>query len=242
MRTSKAILPCIAAPLLVVAACSSTALQPVSDAGAEAGGGSPSQCTAARKTHLTPVAKVSTGTVKVISTAGGVTKIYVDAAAGGTPVASQNPRVYIKLSGERIDLTDDDAFASADWDLALKRVDIFTNSGDAGPGKGGAAIVGKDFAAVTAADADAAPVAPEKFFDADCNGLKDEASFIITSFTGWYDYQVGGTVTPKANTTFIVKGADGTRYKLKIASYNARADGTTNNVASGFFLLWVAPV
>ena len=50
------------------------------DSGIPAGG---TQCTAARKAHLVPIAKVSTAEVKVLSTTDGVTRLYVDASAGG---------------------------------------------------------------------------------------------------------------------------------------------------------------
>ena len=208
------------------------------DSGIPAGG---TQCTAARKTHLVPISKVSSGEVKVVSAADGVTTLYVDASAGGAMEAAKSPRVYIKLTGERVDVNDNEAFTSTDWDLALKRVDIFTNSGDAGPGKGGAAKIAKIFDDVTAADADAAKIVPENFFDEDCVGRKDEAEFIITTFKGWYDYEVGGGPTVMPGLTFIVRGADGTsRYKVGIVSYTANSDGSTDGKATGRFILKVA--
>jgi hypothetical protein len=249
MNRSASLSACLLAllVLLVSTACSSstfgssgppsTGVAP--DAGA--GGGGQTQCTAARKSHLVPISKVTTGVVKVLSNDGGVTRIYVDASAGGANEASRSPRVYIKLTGERVDIDDNAAFSSADWDLALKRVDLFTNGGDAGPGKGGAVLLTKDFAAVTAADADGAPISREKFFDADCNGLKDEAGFIVTTLAGWYDYAVGAGPSVKPGVSFVVLGADGTtRYKLRFVSYTARPDGSTNGQATGFFILEVA--
>ena len=242
------------ATLLVAAAaaCSTTTASPPSsgqpvdaggatedeDSGIPAGG---TQCTAARKTHLVPIAKVSTGEVKVVSSADGVTTLYVDASAGGATEAARSPRVYIQLTGERVDVNDNDAFTSADWDLALKRVDIFTNGGDAGPGKGGAAMVSKDFDDVTAEDADSAEIEAEKFFDEECVGRKDEAEFIITTFSGWYDYQVGGGPSVRPRVSFIVRGADGTsRYKVGIVSYTGKSDGSTDGPATGRFILKVA--
>lgn len=238
--------------VLLVPACSSSSSPAATaapdggttDAGAadeDSGAPTGTQCSAARKTFLGPVAKVSTAEVKVISTAGGVTTLYVDASAGGVASAPTNPRVYIKLTGERVDIDDDAAFTSTDWDLALKRVDIYTNSGDAGLGRGGAAKLSKDFDAVTAADADAAAIKPESFFDADCNGKKDQAEFIITTFQGWYDYAVGGGVTVAPSTTYVVRGADGTsRYKVGIVTYTGKDDGSTNGTVSGRFILKVA--
>jgi hypothetical protein len=225
-------------------AASSSGTSGTPDSGAtpeeDAGPGGSTQCTAARKTHLLPLSKVSTADVEVLATEGDVTTIYVDASAGGVMEASKTPRVYIKLSGERVDVSDNASFESADWDLALKRVDIFTNSGDAGPGKGGAVLVAKDFADVTADDA--AEIAPEKFFDEECKGLKDEAEFILTTFTGWYDYKVGGTgPSAKPGITFIVRGADGTsKYKLQIVTYTGQSDGGVAGPAGGYFILKVA--
>ncbi len=213
---------------------------PEGDSGAEVPGGG-TQCTAARDQHLLPIAKVSTGEVKVVSAADGVTTLYVDASAGGAPEAAKSPRIYIKLTGEKVDITDKAAFDSADWDLALKRVDIYTNSGDAGPGKGGAKLISKDFDQVTAADADAAEIEPEKFFDEECVGRKDEASFIITTFSGWYDYAVGAGPSVKSGVSFIVRGADGTsRYKLGIVSYTGTSTGGTDGKTTGRFVLKVA--
>lgn len=211
--------------------------QPEEDSG---GGGT--ECTAARKTHLGPIAKVSDGEVKVVSTADGVTTLYVDASAGGTTAEGlKNPRVYIKLSGEKVSVSDDDAFASAEWDLALKRVDIYTNSGDSGPGKGGAAAIQKDFDAVTAGDADGATIGPEQFFDSECNGRKDQAQFIITTMSGWYDYEVGKGPSAKPGLAYVVRAADGTtRYKVGFVSYTGQDDGSTNGQVTGRFILKIA--
>lgn len=250
------ILALVAAPIAVAAvpACSSTTTTPGAgssgnteepDPSTEEDSGIPggeTQCTAARTTHLLPIAKVSTAQVKVLSTEGDVMTLYVDAAAGGAMDVKKNPRVYIKLTGEKVEIDDKEAFESSDWDLALKRVDIYTNSGDAGPGKGGAAIVRKSFDEVTAADAEAS-LEPEQFFDEDCNGLTDEASFIITTFSGWYDYEVGGGPTVRPRVSFIVRGADGTsRYKVGIVSYTGTSDGGTDGPATGRFILKVAPL
>lgn len=201
------------------------------------------QCTAARRSHLVPIAEVSTAEVKVLSTADGVTTLYVDASAGGVVEAAKNPRVYIKLTGEKIEVTDEEAFDSTAWDLALKRVDLYTNGGDAGPGKGGAVLVAEDFDDVTAADADAATIESETFFDEECNGIKDQASFIVTTMSGWYDYAVGGGPSVKQGHSFIIRGADGaSRYKLGIVSYTGTSDGKTDGLANGRFIIKVAPL
>jgi hypothetical protein len=246
MKAFSWLIACVPLTVGVLPACSSTTLASGSDGGTSSGtSGAPggSQCTQARDQLLVPVDKVSTAQVKVVSQTDGVTTIYVDASAGGISEARKNPRVYITLDGNPAQVTDKEAPASGDWDLALKRVVIFTNGGDAGPGQGGGAIVRKAFDAVTAADADAAPIAPESFFDADCNSKTDEIQDPQTAFTGWYDYD-GATMkaSAKKGVTFIVKSAAGVRYKVGVVSNTGKPDGTMTAPATGFYLLKVAPL
>lgn len=242
----------LAAPLAVLLACSSSSsggsssggTPPADDAGSDAGSSSGgTQCTQAYKDFLLPIDSVSTGAVSVVSDSGGVKTLYVDASAGGINKAPKSPRVYVNLgTGARVDVTDVSALQSKDWDLALKRDVIFTNSGDGGPGQGGAAEVSKSFASVGAADADGATIAAESFFDADCNRKQDPTGAVLTTFSDWYDYdQTTHIPSPKANTTFIVKGADGTRYKVAITSYDALPDGGTGT-NYGAYLLQVSPL
>jgi hypothetical protein len=207
----------------------------------EAGGGS--QCTAARESSLKPIDKVSTGVVSIVSEDGSAKVVYVDASAGGSQNASRNPAVYINLeTAERIDVTDKSALESTDWDLSLKRTIIYTNSGDGGPGAGGAARLTKAFDEVTVAEG---TMATEKFFDEECNALLDEANFLTTTFSpSWYDYEQTATipVTPKPNVTYVVTGGTGKKYKVAIQSYKGKPDGTETAPSGGYFLLRVAPL
>ena len=239
-------------PVAVFAACSSSSNGASSsgspadaDAGDEAGDGTSTgttQCSAARDQLLTPIDKSSSATVSVVSDDGTTKLIYVDASAGGPQGASKQPRVYLSLdTGTKADLTDKEAFSSSDWDLAIKRTVIYTNSGDAGPGKGGAAQLSKAFDAVTAADADAAKPAAEVFFDADCNGQTDFAGYPQTTFSTWYNYDQATNIPTPKNATYIVKGASGKRYKLAIETFTAYPDGGTRAAnATGYFLFKVA--
>lgn len=211
----------------------------VDDAGAEAAVVvTNSQCTAARQQALTPIASVSTGNVSVVGSSTDPLEIYVDATAGGINAAATHPRTYIKLDGTKAAINDNDAFSSTGWDLALKRTDIYTNSGDAGPGQGGAVAVEKDFDAVTSADAQ--HLAPEQFFDSSCAEIKDEAGFLNTTFEGWYDYDTTTNIpSAKPGLTFVVKSAAGDLYKLQIVSNTGTAAGGTNATATANYLLKV---
>ncbi|MDF2694954.1 MAG: hypothetical protein K0S65_3337, partial [Labilithrix sp.] len=132
-------------------------------------------CSAALQTALLPVEKVSTGEVTVLTTDGATKTIFVDASAGGPAQAATEPRVYVDLTNtSRVDISDVAAATSTNWDLALERSALFTNSGQGGPGQGGAVfLLGKDEAAVTAADASGITV--EKFVDDSCTAIPDRS-------------------------------------------------------------------
>ena len=156
------------------------------------------------------------------------------------PNAIKNPRIYVDLgAATRVDLTDKTAPMSTAWDLALKRDKIFTNSGDAGAGQGGAASIAMTFSAVDAASANAEPLFTEKFFDADCNPQLDQTSTVATTFSDWYDYdQVTHIPSPK-DVTYVVRGGTGKKYKVAIKSYMGEADGGTG-AATGYYILQVS--
>lgn len=234
----------IGLPFLFLACSSSTTTVTPTTGGEDAGadtGTTVNSCSAQRDVVLQPIDRVSTAAVSEASA--GV--LYVDGSGGGAPNASRNPRVYVSLGGKsRVDVTDKTAIESKDWDLAFKRTVIFTNGGDGGPGAGGAVALNKDFDAVTAADADAATIAKESFFDEECNEKKDQFDlYLNTTFSDWYDYNTSSMgVSPKAGRTYIVVGGGGQRYKVAITSWTGRPDGTTTNPATGHYLLKVAPL
>jgi hypothetical protein len=239
----------IAALLGPVTACSSSSTTggaTASDGGGDtdgaitdAGGGGGTMCTSARTQLLAPLAKTSKGVVSVASTSGATKVLYVDASAGGVNGGATNPRIYVNLdTASRVDLTDTAAFTSADWDLALKRTTIYSNSGDAGIGMGGAAQINKAFAAVTAADASA--VKAESFFDDQCMAKTDPIGGPLSAFSDWYDYdQATNIPTPKPNVTYVVRGGTGKLFKVAITSYTGLPDGGMGS-STGYFLLEVA--
>jgi len=240
--------PGILAVATFVVACSSssTPVGGVTADGGDADGGTTeagvsggTMCTSARNQLLTPLAKASKGNVAIVSTSGDTKVVYVDASAGGVNGGASNPRIYVNLDTiKRVDVTDVQAFTSPDWDLALKRTTIYTNSGDAGIGIGGAVKLSKAFASVTMADA--ANVKPESFFDDQCTAKTDPIGGPLSAFSDWYDYdQATNIPTPKPNTTFVVRGGTGKLFKVAITSYMGEANGMMGS-STGYFLLNVA--
>lgn len=208
--------------------------------GGDAGTDAPvNMCSAAIGMLLGPVDSVSTGSVSILSTASGVRTVYVDASAGGFGMDGTHPRTYVNLETcTRVDVTDKQAPSSTAWDLALKRPVLFTNDGDGGSGQGGTLTVAKAFDQVTSADA-SGTFATESFVDADCNPKTDAVGDLTTTFSGWYDYdQATNVLTPKPNTTYVVRGGTGKLYKVGIVGYYGEPDGGMGTLG-GYFILQV---
>jgi hypothetical protein len=204
-----------------------------------------SSCTAARAQLIGSIDSVSSGAVDVIGTSGATRTLYVDASAGGVGGTASHPWIFVNLgSGTKVSVTDKSALMSTAWDLALKRPILYTNSGDGGPGQGGAVHVLKDFAQVTAADAAGAAFATEKFFDAQCNPQLDPTNAVLTSFSSWYDYDPNTHMLTPSAGTWLVHGGDGTLYAVQISTYYGSPsgvpdDGGVANSVGGTYVLEV---
>ncbi|MET0792778.1 MAG: HmuY family protein [Polyangiaceae bacterium] len=219
-----------------------------SDAGAAgaAGSGNPGQftsmCSAARATALGANDIVSTGHVTVLSSSAGVTTLYVDASAGGVTAAASNPWTFISLAdGSKIEVTDLSSVESTAWDLALKRAQIYSNSGDGGPGEGSAALIDKDFDQVTSADAADASFSSESFFDSECTpNVQASTGALYTSFIDWYAYDEATHVLTPASGTYLVHGGTGKLYKLAFENYYATETGGTGMTGGAYLLKFKA--
>ncbi|HET7539424.1 MAG TPA: HmuY family protein, partial [Polyangiaceae bacterium] len=244
----------------LVCACSSNPL----DAGSTAGGGSGSvmagpgtggtdtaaaagasgtdvpfndSCSAARAQQIGAIASVSTGKVQLLSDTGGVKTLYVDATAGGQNGTTTHPWTYVALAtASKVELDDPSSVHSLAWDLAFKRALIYSNGGQGGPGNGASAFLDKDFASVTRADAADAQFYSEQFFDDDCNPYVDITGATSTSFSTWYNYDEASHMLSPVAGTWLVQGAAGKLYKLRVKSYYATPSGGTGS-AGGAYLL-----
>ncbi|HEY4187099.1 MAG TPA: HmuY family protein [Polyangia bacterium] len=208
---------------------------PAADAATDGG-----LCSAARAQLVGAVNSVAAGAVTVVSTTAGVTTLYVDATAGGAASAVTNPWLFVDLgTGAKVPVTDTTSVSSTAWDLAFKRPIIYTNSLDGGPGLGGAVMLAKEFAAVTAADATGVTFGTEEFFDAECNAVTDPTGAVLTTFASWYDYDESTHMLTPAAGTWLVKGGTGALYKVRIVTYYGNPDGTAG-ATGGAYLLDVA--
>ena len=237
--------------------CSSTPLTAdQSGAGAASGGSSagstggnasnptPRPCSGALKQSLSLVDEVSTAAVKTLAETGDERTLYVDASVGGIEGQDTHPWVYISLAtGQAVAVTDLEAFDSTAWDLAFKRSVVRTNSGDGGPGNGGAIRIALAWDKVDSATLGNKPLPIEEWFDADCAIVKDATNNLVTTFSDWSEYDQATHVLAPADAVYITAGADGSLYKLAILDYYSTPTGTHGAATlSGHYKLRVAPL
>lgn len=220
--------------------CSS---QPVDDGTAASGGSTseametPRPCSATLKQLLSVVDAVSDASVIILSEDATERTLFVDAVAGGTNAKDKNPWVYVSLStGQAVALTDPQAFTSKAWDLAFKRDLIRTNSGDSGPGKGGAIRIALGWDEVDRATLGNKALPSEDWFDADCTLELGATGEIITTFNAWEEYDEATHVLTPADAVYITAGADGTLYKLAVLDYYSTPTGDHGSTAARFKL------
>jgi hypothetical protein len=194
----------------------------------------PSACSGALRQALGLVDEVSTATVAPIAS-GAELVLFIDASAGGLGGQDAFPWVYVSLStGQAVALTDLEALESPDWDLAFKRFVIRTNSGDSGPGTGGALRVGLPWESVDGSTQGDRALLTESWFDQDCNLTIDEQGELVTTFTGWSEYDQASHVLAPADAVYLTQGGDGKRYKVAILDYYANPDGSTGRTAGRY--------
>lgn len=186
-----------------------------------------------------PIDEVSAGSITT-DTAGGVTTAQIDATAGGTDAAADNPYIYIDLAtGAKVEITDYEALSSTDWDIAIKRYVFLLNGGDSGPGGVEVAVIFNqtDLAAVTEPPADS-EFYTDDWADEDCDLIAGPLEEPMTAMGNWYEYMVGQPmgVTPQPYI-YVIRARDGAFWKLRILTYYGGP-----SMASGFYEIEWAPL
>jgi len=240
--------------LTTLAGCSSEAIDGAgSGGGASAGGGNatagsasvaptPSMCSAALRQSLSLVDEVSTARVSIVSESADDRTLFVDASVGGLNGQDTHPWVYVTLAtGLAVAVTDMEALSSRAWDLAFKRSVVRTNGGDSGPGLGGAIRIALPWDQVTSTTLGNKALPTEAWFDADCMLTLDSAQNLVTTFSGWSEYDEADHVLSPADVVFITAAADGSLYKVAILDYYSTPTGAHGSIA-GRYQVRVAPL
>ncbi len=217
---------------------------PTGSTGGTTSTATPRPCSGALRQSLSLVDEVSTAAVKTLSETGDERVLYVDASVDGIDGQDTHPWIYVSLStGQAVAVTDLEAFDSSAWDLAFKRSVVRTNSGDGGPGTGGAIRIALAWDKVDAATLGNKTLPIEAWFDAECTIMKDSTNNLVTTFSDWSQYDEATHVLAPADVVYITAGADGSLYKLAILDYYSTPTGAHGAATlSGHYKLRVAPL
>ena len=161
--------------------------------------------------------------------------------AGVTPVpadaievdASGSGWVYVSVAAGVVAVTD--PATSTDWDLALQRTDIRTNSGSSGPGFGGARRDARGLAFDAIEDASTLGFVTDAVRDGASPGRIETS--VNPAFDGeggspaWYDYDPSTHRVTASDRVYLLRMANGDHAKLRIWRWE-----------DGVFHLTLAPI
>lgn len=180
--------------------------------------------------------KTSAGTVTNTNDGGDWVSV-MDATAGGTANAADNAFLYMKFTADglvKVDIDDETALGSTDWDIAARRYLIRLNGGTSGAGCVAAAKLD------TQAYADLTEVpgnltfSYDQSYDDSCTIIDDGSGLPGSpdvALNGWWSYP--GCVAT-THIPFLIKLADGTHIKLVMEQYYATGQEACNeNGTSG---------
>ena len=162
----------------------------------------------------------------------------VDASAGGYNNAANNPWVYIRFTdsgAEKVEIDDETALESMDWDMSLRRYIIRLNGGDSGPSCVGAVTLLEQSYEDLASVPEGLQFIPDSYYTSDCTLINDSSGLPGSpqvSLGSWWEYP--GCVKT-TGYPHIVQLADGRTIKLRIEQYYGTGQdecNSTNNPGS----------
>ena len=174
--------------------------------------------------------KVSDGAV-VTTQDGSEFFTTVDATAGGYNAASSNPWVYVKFTedgAEKVDINDEEALESMDWDLSFRRFIIRVNGGASGPScVGTASFLESTYEGLTSIP-DGLSFISDSFYSDDCTLINDSSGLPNspqTALSSWWEYPgcVKTTLVPH-----LIQLSDGRIIKMVVEQYYAEGQDNCN--------------
>ena len=173
--------------------------------------------------------------------------LEIDATAGGYQSASSNPWIYIKFTNngaEKVDITDEEALDSQEWDMSLRRFLVRLNGGSSGPSCVGAAVFLEETYSSLTSVPEGVPFVVDGYYTSDCSFINDSSGLPNspqTAMNPWWDYPgcVATTGYP-----FVIQLADGVLIKLVVESYyssgqeNCNENGAMGTGSANFRMRW----
>lgn len=188
--------------------------------------------------------KVSEGAVAT-TTDGDDFVTTIDGSGGGYDKYTRNAWVYVKFTdqgAQKVEIDDESALESMDWDMSLRRYIVRLNSGSSGPScVGAAALIGQDYPSVSSVP-DGISYVPDDYYTDDCTLINDSSGLPGSpqvAMGPWWEYP--GCVQT-TGTPFLIQQVDGRVLKLVIESYYGDEQAECNNNGStqasgGFYIL-----
>ena len=174
--------------------------------------------------------KVSDGAVST-STDGSDFVSTVDASAGGYNNSANNPWVYVKFTEdglEKVEIDDETALDSMDWDMSLKRFMIRLNGGTSGGScVGSASLLEADYSALTEIP-DGLGYVVDEFYSSDCVIINDSSGLPGSpqlALAPWWSYD--GCVKT-TDVPHLIQMADGSVVKMVVETYYTSGQDACN--------------
>ena len=174
--------------------------------------------------------KVSDGAVST-STDGSDFVSTVDASAGGYNNSANNPWVYVKFTEdglEKVEIDDETALDSMDWDMSLKRFMIRLNGGTSGGScVGSASLLEADYSALTEIP-DGLGYVVDEFYSSDCVIINDSSGLPGSpqlALAPWWSYD--GCVKT-TDVPHLIQMADGSVVKMVVEAYYTSGQDACN--------------
>jgi hypothetical protein len=157
----------------------------------------------------------------------------VDATAGGFGQSDNNPWVYVKFRANgatRVDIDDETALESVDWDMSLRRFIVRLNGGDSGPSCVGAvSLLERTYEQIDTVP-EGLDYLVDDYYPDDCTIVNDSSGLPGSPqvvLAPWWSYPgcVATTSMPH-----LIRLANGTVIKLVVDQYyeDATAQATCN--------------
>lgn len=189
--------------------------------------------------------KVSDGEVAT-TTEGSDFLTTVDASAGGFGNETKHAWTYVKFNDDgatRVDIDDETALESMDWDLSLRRFILRLNGGSSGPSCVGAAVVDGTYEDLSAIP-DGTTYAMDDYYTDDCT-IVDDGSGLPGSpdvvLGPWWNY---ANCLQTTEQPFLIQLANGRVIKFRVDAYygdsqdECNSTGTTTADGGFFTLRW----
>ena len=146
----------------------------------------------------------------------------VDASAGGYNNAANNPWVYIRFTdsgAEKVEIDDETALESMDWDMSLRRFIFRLNGGNSGPScVGSVTFLEQEYEDISSVP-EGVQFVQDTYYTSDCTLINDSSGLPGSpqvSLGTWWEYP--GCVKT-TGYPHIIQLADGRTIKLRIEQY-----------------------